>query len=244
MTLTRLLWQPLPDKLPLPRSRRMRALRMLAGAISARAELACVSPQRQAGRLARRGAGQAMVRGAYQATVAEQDCERRPPDAFTAAWRARLSALLEQETVLLNGCPPAADVDAALAWDLFELASQARREVIDQAEATASQAAGGGGELAAAFRFAVTGDGGELGAVTYGVCSRCRVGLLDTIGFSAGWKYCGLGRRALRELETRHPELTWYTSSQLMDARGFYDRYRQDSRSPWITSHQPCAHFR
>jgi hypothetical protein len=242
MTLTGLLWQPLPDSLPPPWSRRLRALRTLAGTIATQAELARMSPQQRTDRLARRGAGQAIVRDAYQATVAEQDRERRPPDAFTTAWRTHLGALLAQETVLLNGCPPVGNVDAAVAWTLFELASHARREAIDKAATTASRAVGAGA-MVPAFQFAVTGDGGELGAVTYSVCYLCGVGLLDKIGFPADWQYCGLGRRALRELEARHPELTWYTSGQLAGARGIYDRYRQESRSPWITSNRPCAHL-
>ena len=39
---------------------------------------------------------------------------------------------------------------------------------------------------------------------------------------------------ALDQLEACHPDLTWYTTGQFKDARGFYDRrYRQSSASPW-----------
>lgn len=77
----------------------------------------------------------------------------------------------------------------------------------------------------------------------YGTCQPCRVGLLYKITFSPDWQFCGLGRLALSQLEDRHADLTWYTTGQLSHARGFYDRYRRRSTSPWTTSQHPCPHF-
>lgn len=53
-----------------------------------------------------------------------------------------------------------------------------------------------------------------LSNVKYAVCPACRAGLLYNIGFAPDWQFSGLGRLALRELETRHLELIWYTSGQ------------------------------
>ena len=55
---------------------------------------------------------------------------------------------------------------------------------------------------------------------------------------SARW-----GRLALGQLEARHPGVTWYTTGQFKHARGFYDRYRQGSDSPWTDKQHPCLHF-
>jgi hypothetical protein len=59
--------------------------------------------------------------------------------------------------------------------------------------------------------------------------------LLYKIEFSPDWQFCGLGRLALNQLESRHPELMWYTTGQFKHARGFYERYRQGSSSPWTS---------
>ncbi|WP_055482993.1 hypothetical protein [Sphaerimonospora mesophila] len=71
----------------------------------------------------------------------------------------------------------------------------------------------------------------------------CSVGLLRKISFSLEWQFCGLGTLALRELETRHPDLTWYTTGQYEPAQGFYERYRHSSHSPWTDEQHPCPHF-
>ena len=134
------------------------------------------------------------------------------------------------------------DIDADFAWELFEAASDARQKTIDRATATKSKQVQRG-QRVPTFEFSITGDDSALGDVTYGACLPCRVGLLYKIGFPTDWQYCGLGRLALRELEARHPELTWYTTGQYKHARGFYDRYRQTSPSPWIPNEHPCTHF-
>ncbi len=59
-----------------------------------------------------------------------------------------------------------------------------------------------------------------------------RRGLAAKISFDPDWPFCGLGRLTLNEIEARHPNLTWYTTAQSKDARGFYERYRQNSSSP------------
>jgi hypothetical protein len=93
------------------------------------------------------------------------------------------------------------------------------------------------------FAFSLVGDGDELGVVHFGVCAPCQVGLLRKISISLDWQYSGLGSMALRELERRHPGLTWYTTGQYAWAQGFYARIRTRSSSPWTMRQRPCPHF-
>jgi hypothetical protein len=67
--------------------------------------------------------------------------------------------------------------------------------------------------------------------------------MLYKIEFAPDWQACGFGRLALSRLEARHPDLTWCTTGQFSDAKGFYDRYRQGSTSPWTDDQSPCPHF-
>lgn len=184
------------------------------------------------------------MRKAYLATVAEQDSEHRSPDSFAQAWRARLVGLLAQAST-----DPVGDVritligfDLDLAWRLFELASRARLNAVESATATPSRAAQRG-QPVPTFEFAIVSGGEPLGDVTYGICQACGVGMLYKIEFGPDWQSCGLGRLALSELETCRPGLTWYTTGQFNDAKGFYDRYRQDSASPWTDDQPPCPHL-
>jgi hypothetical protein len=240
MLLVRLLWDPLPDTLPAGLWRFPR-LRDLAAAVTA--DRAPMSEQERVDRQVRRGAVQALVREAYLAT-AEQDSERRPPPAFTQAWRARLADLLDQQSPDLPGSGPSTIVGSGidLAWRLFELASRAQQDAIEHATATASRRVERGQQVPT-FEFSIASDGGPLGDVTYGIRQRCRTGLLYKIGFPTDWQFCGLGRLALSQLEARHPDLTWYTTGQLSHTRGLYDRYRQASSSPWTSRQHPCLHF-
>lgn len=242
MLMVRLLWDPLPDTLPTPGRLRLPRGRELAIALTA--PRVPRSAQEQVDRRVRRGHVQALVRGAYQATVAEQDSHRRPPAAFTEAWRAHLAGLLAQGSPDLPGWGPItlADPDIDLAWDLFGLASRARQDAIGHAAATPSRRVERGQQVPV-YEFSITSDGSQLGDVTYGICQPCRTGLLYKIGFPADWQFCGFGRLALSQLETRHPRLAWYTTGQLSHAKGFYDRYRQGSASPWTASQHPCPHF-
>jgi len=123
---------------------------------------------------------------------------------------------LDQSTIDLDGWGPItiADLDIDLAWKLFEAASDARQRAIEHATATRSRSVQSRQNVPT-FEFAVTGDGGSLGEVIYGICEPCRVGLLYKIEFPPDWQFCGLGRLALDQLETRHPELTWYTTDHL-----------------------------
>jgi hypothetical protein len=193
----------------------------------------------------RRGAVQALVREAYQAVIAEQDGAHRPPAAFAQAWRARLAMLLDQAVVDVDGWGliSIADLDMDLVWSLFEAASEARQRTIEHAIATRSRRVQRGQDVPT-FEFEVTGDGESLGEVIYGICEPCRVGLLYKIEFPPHWQFCGLGRLALNQLETWHPDLMWYTTGQFKHARGFYERYRQDSSGLWTSNQHPCAHFR
>lgn len=238
-----LLWDPLPDPLPVPAGRwlRLRNLRAQVGTVLATANL---SADEVVDRRVRRGAVQRLVREAYQTTLAEQDEHRRGPDAFTQVWKEHLTALLDQDSVDLPGWGEITGADTELAWSLFEAASHARQRIIANARATPSRPVPRS-QAAAAFEFTITGGHhGELGSVQYGVCPTCRTGLLYKISFPPDWQFNGLGRLALRELETRHPELTWFTTGQYAWAKGFYARLRADSTSPWTAENNPCPHFR
>jgi hypothetical protein len=242
MLMVRLLWDPLPDTLLSPGRRRFRRLRKLAAAITASTDP--LSVDEQVDRRVRRRAVQALVREAYLAAVAEQDSGHRPPPAFAEAWQARLAGLLDRDNADLGNWGPvaAADLDSDLVWSLYELASCARQDAIGHAVAAPSRRVERGRQVLT-FEFSVVSDGDSLGDVTYGTCESCGVGLLYKIGFPDDWQFCGFGRLALSQLEVRHPDLTWYTTGQLKNARGFYDRYRQGSASPWTPMDLPCAHF-
>jgi hypothetical protein len=188
---------------------------------------------------------QALVRHTYTATLAEQDEKRRKPAEFAAAWRARLEDVLGRPRIEVDGWGEIvlSTVDAAFAWQLFESANRARRQALDHAQAGPSRSESLGSPPAVAFKFTISGDDDDLGVVQYGICPACGVGLLRKIAFSPDWQYCGLGSMALRELERRHPGVTWYTTGQYSWAQGFYARARQVSSSPWTMRQRPCSHF-
>jgi hypothetical protein len=238
MLMVRLLWDPLPD-MPISGGRRR---------FWQRNELAAstgsVPIEEQVDRGVRRRAVQALVREAYLAAVAAQGSEHRSPRVFAKAWRAYLAELLDRDNADLADWAPvkAADLDSDLVWSLYELASRARQDTIEHAVAAPSRRIQRGRQVLT-FEFSIVSDGDSLGDVTYGTCKSCGVGLLYKIGFPDDWQFCGLGRLALSQLEARHPDLTWHTTCQLTNARGFYDRYRQTSGSPWTPLDCPCAHF-
>lgn len=240
--LVQLLWDPLPEALPGSGQRRFARVRVLAAEIIA--GTTPVSEQDQVGRRVRRGAVQDLVRAAYQSTVAEQDSEHRPPAAFAEAWHDHLADLLNLAQPELPSWGPItiADLDIDLAWNLYELASRARLDAVEHARAAPSRHVQRGQHVPT-FEFAIVSDGESLGNVTYGICQACRTGLLYKIEFVPDWQFCGFGRLALSQLEDRHPGVTWHTTGQLQHARGFYDRYRQDSSSPWTARQHPCPHF-
>jgi hypothetical protein len=245
MLMVQLLWDPLPDTLSAPGRRRFPWLRDLAAAMTAStASMSEQQEQERVNRRVRRGSIQALVREAYRAAVAEQDSEHRPPAAFTQAWHAHLAGLLDQGSPNLPGWGPititGGDID--LAWSLFGLVSRARQDAIEHATAAPSRRIERGQQVPT-FEFSIVTDGDSLGDVTYGTCESCGVGLLYKIGFPDDWQFCGLGRLALSQLEARHPDLTWYTTGQSRHAKGFYDRYRQGSTSPWTARQHPCPHF-
>jgi hypothetical protein len=238
MLMVRLLWDPLPDPLVSRGRRRFWQRHELAASTDS------VPIEEQVDRRVRRRAVQALVREAYLAAVAEQDSEHRPPRAFAEAWRAHVAESLDRDNADLGDWGPvkAADLDSDLVWGLYELASRARQDAIEHAVAAPSRGVRRGRRVLA-FEFSIVSDGDSLGDVTYGTCTSCGVGLLYKIGFPGDWQFCGLGRLALSQLEARHPDLTWHTTGQLKNARGFYDRYRQTSGSPWTPMDCPCAHF-
>ncbi|MES9602380.1 MULTISPECIES: hypothetical protein [Actinomadura] len=94
------------------------------------------------------------------------------------------------------------------------------------------------------FTFTIAAVGGtSMGRVTYGICEECGFGVLYKISFAPDWQFCGFGRLALNQLESRHPDATWFTSGQYSQAIGFYANYRQGSMSPWTPEIRPCPHF-
>lgn len=238
--LKQLLWDPLPDPLPafgwwiFPPQPGPGA----AAGTSSEAGQAGVDPR------VRRSAVQALVRNAYLVTVAEQDSEHRPPVPFGRAWQARLTAMLAQATAGPTDQAPIriTDSDLDFTWRLYELARRARLNAMQSVTATPSQRVQRGKPVPT-FEFSVISGGDALGEVTYGTCRLCSTGMLYTIEFTPDWQFCGLGRLALSQLETRHPDLTWYTTGQLSGARGFCERYRQDNASPWTGQECPCPHL-
>jgi hypothetical protein len=244
LLLFQLLWEPLPDRLPTGRPQRRQLPRLRDLAAAGTASTASMSVQEQVSRNVRRGAVQALVLEAYQVTIAEQDKEHRAPDTFTQAWHDHLADLLDQPIVELHGWGTLtiADLDLGLAWSLYELASQARHDAIENAKASSCRRVQRGQQVPT-FEFSIVSHGTSLGDITYGICLPCLTGLLYKIEFPPDWQFCGLGRLALSQLEVRHPEMTWYTTGQFQHARGFYDRYRQDSDSPWTARQHPCPHF-
>ena len=242
---SRLLSDPLPDGLPSPGSGRFRWLRDLRAALAADMTAPRLSAQDLVDRSVRRGAVQAVVREAYEVTIAEQDGAHRKLAEFTDAWRARLAFMLEQDSIELVGWSviTTADLDTSLAWSLFEAVGHARRYAVEHARPARSRRARWMDTQAQVFEFAIVSEDHTLGEVRYGICPPCATGLLYKISFGADFRFCGLGRLALDQLEARHPGLTWYTTGQSGYARGFYDRYRERSDSPWTSRQHPCHHF-
>ena len=240
--LVQLLWDPLPDAPPTIGQRRFARVRDLAAEINA--VITPVADQEQADRCVRRGAVQALMRAAYQSTVAKQESEHRPPAAFAEAWHDHLTDLLNlaQPDLPGWGSITIADLDIDLAWSLYQLASRARLNAVDHARAAPARRVQRGHHILT-FEFAIVSDGESLGEVTYRICQACRTGLLYKIEFAPDWQFCGFGLSALSQREDRHPSLTWHTTGQLQHARGFCDRYRQDSSSPWTARQHPCPHF-
>lgn len=238
-----LLWDGLPD--PLPRLERQRSSwwQELVAAVKTRASP--MSEQEKFERRVRRDGIQAVVRHAFQATVAEQDNEHRSPEAFAEAWRLHLSNLLEPITIEISGWSTitVSEDDVRLSWEIFDLGCRGRQEAINNAVMTKA-ARTERGQPVPTFGFSITSQGTSLGDVIFGCCDECRVGLLYKISIDSEWHCCGFGRRALRHLEGMHPNLAWYTTAQYGWARAFYDRYRQDSSSPWEENQRPCPHFR
>lgn len=243
----RLLLEPLPASWPAPAPPRPTGLRGLLARLQEAADAV-----RRPGNLddleghLRRAATQAIVREAYHRTVSEQEDEQRKPAAFAAAWKSHLATLLAQDTVKLSGRSPitTAGRDTDLAWKLYDAASRIRAEAITHATATPSEPRlSEPPTLWYSFAIAAGDDYPALGEVHYAICQPCDVGLLRKIDFSLDWRFCGLGTRALRELEARHPALTWYTTGQYESAQSFYERCRQDSSSPWTANQCPCPHF-
>lgn len=238
--LAQLLWRPLPDALPAFE----RWLFPPPDDPASAADTDSESGQALADRRVRAGSVQALVRKAYLATVAEQERGHRPPASFAQAWRAHLVGLLAQQSADPIGRAPVTvnGSDLDLAWRLYELARRARQNAIERATPTPSRRVQRGKRVPT-FEFSIVSEGESLGDVTYGVCRSCGTGMLYQIEFAPDWQFCGFGRLALSQLEGRHPDLTWYTTGQFQHARGFYERYRQGSASPWTDAQQRCPHF-
>ncbi|MFI6325086.1 hypothetical protein ACIBG8_46750 [Nonomuraea sp. NPDC050556] len=242
MTL-RLLWNPLPDAWPAEERERPRGWRGLLAWLRT-----TPTPETDLAfeRRMRRAATQALVCEAYRQIFAEQDTEHRRPTEFALAVKTRLTAFLTSRTVEVDGWSEItiADIDPELAWSLYAAIDRDRTATIAQANATHNRPRPGADTSTVAYEFSITsGDEDLLGVVQYQTCDACGIGLLRKISFSLEWQYCGLGTFALRQLETRHPHLTWYTTGQYSHVKRFYERYRQGSTSPWAERQNPCPHF-
>lgn len=239
---SRLLWDPLPDPLPSPGSGRFRWLRDLRASLAANMTAPRLSEDELVDRRVCRGEVQALVREAYQATIAEQDDAHRKPEKFAEAWRAHLASLLEQDSIELPGwsVTTTADLDTSFAWRLFEAASYARQHAIEHAKPTRSQRAQMASTRAQVFDFAIVSDGETLGEIQYGICPPCGAGLLYKISFDPDFQFCGLGRLALGQLEARHPDLTWYTTGQFRTRAAFTTATASTATAPGLTGSTPA----
>ena len=241
MLMVRLLWDPLPDTLSAPRRRRFPWLRDLAAAMTA------AGPDVRAGTgKPPRAPGRCPGTRAGSIPGHRRRAGQRAPSAGCLYPGVAYSPgrPLDRDSVELSGWSPIAITggDTDLAWRLYELASRAWQDAIEHAVAAPSRPVERGQQVPN-FEFSIVSDG-EL-------ARRCHVRDLPIVprrpavqvGFPDDWQFCGLGRLALSQLEARHPDLTWYTTGQSRHARGFYDRYRQGSGSPWTVRQHPCPHF-
>ncbi|GAA3469735.1 hypothetical protein [Nonomuraea roseola] len=193
-----------------------------------------------------RAAMQRVVCEVFQLALDEQETERRKPVEFAQAWKGRLAAMLASETIQLSGRRQpvsVADLDVDLGWSLYAAVDQERAAAIANATATPSSRREWQGSPAAFYEFWVVGGQERLGRVRYATCEGCQAGLIRKISFSLEWQYCGLGTRALDEVQVRHPGLAWYTTDQYGSALGFWERYRQSGDSPWTDRGCPCPHW-
>lgn len=177
------------------------------------------------------------VRDLYGEQVADQDECRLKPDLFADALRERLSeALLDRPD----------DVDDRRAWRLIEAALAERARWISTAQFGRDQAQHVGRDAPRCvrrFEFFILVEGEQSGNVTYTVCIGCRQGVLDNITVDAPIGCAGVGRCALDELQRRWTGFEFNTTGQRSTAKGFYDRYRTASPSPWRSRRDGCPHL-
>lgn len=177
------------------------------------------------------------VRDLYNEQLADQDEYRLKPDLFADAVREWLSeALLNQPD----------DVDEHRAWRLLEAALAERARWISTAQFGRDQAQHPGRDAPRCvqrFEFLILVEGEQCGNVTYTVCIGCGHGVLDNITVDAPIGCAGVGRRALDELQRRWTGFEFNTTGQRSTAKGFYDRYRTTSPSPWRPRRDGCPHL-
>lgn len=229
-----LLYDPLPDRLPFEKPQwREGWFAVIIAAVTKPAEPISDEVYQQ------RVNAQKLIRTAYSEVLADQEASRYKPAEFERAWRERLARMFDQHAEARAGEP-----DTEFMWRLFDAMSKARRDMINRACTTTSKPIRMTSEAATrTFGFKIVAGSEELGVVRYGICELCQVGFLYKISFPPDWQYCGLGRRALSEMERRHPNVCWYTTGQFEWVQGFYRKYRADSKSPWTANKHPCAHY-
>lgn len=177
-----------------------------------------------------------VVRTVYNEQLGQQEDLLLKPEQFAATIRTRLIATLQGASE---------GVDHTVAQRLLEAALAERERWI----ATATFGKDKPGYKSrrekpiAAYEFLILADGQQMGNVTYTVCTQCHQGVLDNITVDPDLQCGGVASRALRELERRWPGYTFNTTGQRSTAKGFYDRYRTTSSSPWRSKLDGCVHL-
>jgi hypothetical protein len=178
------------------------------------------------------------VREIYHQQLYENDELRLKPEQFAHAVGGRLDEALSH-------APPEVDPHVARALLEHALAERARwiinaSFISDQPQRRMSSDP----PSINRYDFKIQSDDRHsLGNVTYRVCTRCQQGVLDNIAVDAEIGCGGVGQRALDELQRRWAGYELNTTGQRSTARGFYERYRMTSPSPWRYELNGCPHL-
>ncbi len=177
------------------------------------------------------------VREIYHQQLYENDELRLKPEPFAYTARRQLDEALSHAPT---------EIDPQVARALLEHALAERARWIIDASFTADQLQHGASDPPSVDRYEFKiqiDDQPGLGNVTYRVCTRCQQGVLDNITVAAEIGCGGVGRRALDELQQRWVGYKFNTTGQRSTARGFYDRCRMTSSSPWLYELNGCPHL-
>ncbi|MEU8284098.1 hypothetical protein AB0C01_07140 [Micromonospora sp. NPDC048905] len=85
----------------------------------------------------------------------------------------------------------------------------------------------------------------SVGQVDYQVCERCQRGYLLKISVDGAAKGYGIGTRTVLKLYRRHPELTWYTTTQYDTAGTFWHKIARRTGGVFAQNHDgACEHMK